>query len=154
MNGSDPSDANASRVLLLVEDNDQDILIMKRVLRHAGVRNPLHIVKDGDKAIDYLSANGRFADRSRYPLPAIVFLDLKLPLMSGHEVLTWIRQREGFNSIVVVVLTGSDDPTDLRRAHRLGANSYLVKPPTSDQLLEMARAFNWHWLECNSSANV
>ena len=135
--------------ILLVEDNEDDIFLMKRALKSAGVTNPLHIVEDGQEAIDYFSGVGRFADREKHPLPAVVFLDLKLPMRSGHEVLEWIRQREQFASIAVIVLTSSNEPSDLQKCYALGANSYLVKPPTPEGLVELAEAFKWYWLEYN-----
>jgi len=142
--------------LLLVEDSKDDIVLMKLALKKAGIKNPLHIVNDGPEAIEYVTGSGAFADRENYPLPALIFLDLKLPLMSGHEVLMWIRKRDHLSSTVIVVLTASENPEDLRRASRLGAHSYLVKPSTAqelaDQLLEMAKAFNWHWLGCGEFA--
>jgi CheY-like chemotaxis protein len=84
----------------------------------------------------------------------VVFLDLKLPLMSGHDVLAWIRRREDFASTVVVVLTSSAEPEDLQRAYDLGTNSYLVKPPTVEQLIEMAKVFKWYWFEYNQFATM
>ena len=135
--------------ILLVEDNEDDVFIMKRALKTAGITNPLHIVGDGDSAIDYLSGIGKFSDRNTFPLPSIIFLDLKLPLKSGHDVLAWIRGNERFSSIVIVVLTSSEEPEDLRRAYQFGANSYLVKPPTPEELVDMAKAFKWYWLGYN-----
>jgi CheY-like chemotaxis protein len=139
----------ASRAILLVEDNIDDVFIMKRAFRDAALKNPLHVVEDGDEAVSYLSGLGKFGDRTSYPLPAIVFLDLKLPLKSGHEVLEWMRAQEQFDSTVIVVLTSSEEPNDIKKAYRLGANSYLVKPPTPEELLDMAKAFKWYWLEYN-----
>ena len=78
-----------------------------------------------------------------------VFLDLKLPLKTGHEVLAWIRQQEELKSLVVVVMTSSNEPSDLAKSYQLGANSYVVKPPTPEQLKAMALAFKWYWLEFN-----
>jgi len=137
------------RALLLVEDNEDDVFLMQRALKEAAVSNPLHVVEDGQEAIDYLGGTGVFQDRSQYPLPAVVFLDLKLPLKSGHDVLAWIRQQAQFKSLVVVVLTSSDEPSDLSIAYRLGANSYLVKPPTAEALTDLAKAFKWYWLKYN-----
>jgi CheY-like chemotaxis protein len=136
-------------VLLLVEDNEDDIFLMKRALAEAGVKNRLEIVEDGQEAIDYLEGKGEFSNRAEHPLPTLVFLDLKLPLKSGHDVLSWIRSQEALESVVVVVLTSSDEPEDVAKSYKLGANSYLVKPPTSDQLLDMAKAFKWYWLQYN-----
>jgi CheY-like chemotaxis protein len=122
---------------------------MKRALKGARVVNPLLVVEDGQQAVDYLGGAGKFADREQYPLPAVVFLDLKLPLLSGHDVLAWIRRQRELESLVVIVLTSSNEPSDLNRCYALGANSYVVKPPTPEQLEELAKAFKWYWLEYN-----
>jgi len=135
--------------LLLVEDNEDDVFLMKRALKGARVVNPLFVVEDGQEAVDYLGGAGKFADRANYPLPAVVFLDLKLPFRSGHDVLAWIRQQKELDSLVVIVLTSSNEATDLSKCYSLGANSYLVKPPTPEQLEDLARAFKWYWLEYN-----
>ena len=135
--------------ILLVEDNEDDIFLMKRALKTAGIINQLCVVEDGQQATDYLEGQGDYADRETYPLPAIVFLDLKLPLKGGLQVLEWIRKQPALENLVIVVLTSSNEPSDLRAAYRLGANSYVVKPPTAGQLLDMAKAFKWYWLEFN-----
>src|SRR5688572_1167644 len=142
-----------ARAMLLVEDNEDDVFLMKRALDAAGIVNPLFIAEDGQEAIDYLSGEGKFQDRLAHPIPTLIFLDLKLPLIKGLEVLAWIRKQPLFESIVVIVLTSSNEPADLKRAYALGANSYVVKPPTATQLLEMAKAFKWYWLEFNRFAN-
>ncbi|MDO8544473.1 MAG: response regulator [Opitutaceae bacterium] len=133
--------------ILLVEDNEDDVVLTKHALKAARVVNPIHVVDTGADAIDYLSGANRFRDRTKHPLPAVVFLDLKLPLMSGHEVLAWIRAQRHLESMVVVVLTSSDEPSDVRRSYSLGANSYLVKPLTARQLIDLARAFGLPWLK-------
>lgn len=138
-----------NRAILLVEDSEDDIFLMKRALDEAGVKNPVLIVEDGQEAVEYLEGAGKFEDRTSYPLPAVIFLDLKLPLKSGHDVLAWIRRQERFDTTVVVVLTSSEETSDVNKAYRLGANSYLVKPPTAQDLVDMAKAFKWYWLECN-----
>ena len=137
------------QALLLVEDNEDDVFLMKRALKGARVVNPLHVVDDGQDALDYLAGSGKFADRANYPLPAVVFLDLKLPYISGHDVLAWIRRQKEMDSIVVIVLTSSNEASDLSRCYALGANSYVVKPPTPEQLEDLAKAFKWYWLEYN-----
>ena len=141
------------RAILLVEDNEDDVFLMKRALKGANVVNPLLVVEDGQEAVDYLGGAGKFADRESYPLPAVVFLDLKLPLISGHDVLAWIRRQYALESLVVIVLTSSNEASDLSRSYALGANSYLVKPPTPEQLEDLAKAFKWYWLEYNQFAN-
>jgi CheY-like chemotaxis protein len=137
------------RAILLVEDNEDDVFLMKRALQGANVVNPLYVVEDGQEALDYLGGAGKFADRDSYPLPVVVFLDLKLPYISGHDVLAWTRRQKELESLVVIVLTSSNEASDLSRCYALGANSYLVKPPTPDQLEDLARAFKWYWLEYN-----
>jgi CheY-like chemotaxis protein len=138
-----------NRAILLVEDNEDDVFLMQRALKGARVINPMFVVEDGQEAVDYLSGAGKFADRETYPLPAIVFLDLKLPLISGHDVLAWVRRQKELESLVVIVLTSSNEASDLSRCYALGANSYLVKPPTPEQLEDLANAFKWYWLEYN-----
>jgi CheY-like chemotaxis protein len=138
-----------NRAILLVEDNEDDVFLMQRALKGARVINPLFVVEDGQEAVDYLGGAGKFADRETYPLPAIVFLDLKLPLISGHDVLAWVRRQKELESLVVIVLTSSNEASDLSRCYALGANSYLVKPPTPEQLEDLANAFRWYWLEYN-----
>src|SRR5689334_9161892 len=136
--------------ILLIEDNEDDVFLMQRAIENAAIVNALFVVEDGQQAIDYMDGTGKFSDRSRYPLPALIFLDLKLPIVKGLEVLAWIREKPEFDNTVIVVLTSSNEPKDLNESYRLGANSYVVKPPTANQLLEMAKAFKWYWLEFNN----
>jgi CheY-like chemotaxis protein len=141
-----------TRALLLVEDNEDDVFLMRRALKQAEIQNPLYVVGDGEQAVDYLAGNGEFSDRQLYPFPAVVFLDLKLPFKSGHDVLAWIRNEAELVELVVVILTSSDEPSDIDRAYKLGANSYLVKPPTLMQLRDLAKSFKWYWLQYNQFA--
>ncbi len=145
--------STTSRAILLVEDNEDDVFLMERALEGASIVNPLLVAEDGQEAIDYLSGEGKFSDREKYPIPALIFLDLKLPVKNGLEVLAWIREKPEFEAIVVIVLTSSNEPSDLSKSYSLGANSYVVKPPTAGQLLEMAKAFKWYWLEFNRFAD-
>ena len=131
--------------ILLVEDDDDDVFLMRRALKAAAITNPLHVVEDGPEAVNYLSSAGTTASGGP-PQPKVIFLDLKLPVMMGIEVLAWVKC-QAFLANVVVVLTSSNEPSDLKEAYRLGATSYMVKPPTADQLLDLAKAFKWHWLE-------
>lgn len=139
-----------STTILLVEDNEDDAFFMKRALRDAGIANPVRVVEDGQQAIDYLQGAGNFSERGEHPLPMVVFLDLKLPFKSGHEVLEWIRQQPLFAKLIVIVLTSSNEPVDLNRAYKNGANSYVVKPPTPEQLTELAKSFELWWLKQNT----
>jgi len=132
-------------VILLVEDDPNDVLLTRRAFSKAGVSATVSVVEDGDAAVAYLSGNGRYADRAQYPLPTIVLLDLKLPRRSGLEVLTWIRQQSPLKRIPVVVLTSSRESVDVNRAYDLGANSYLVKPVSFEELAKLLHALNVYW---------
>jgi CheY-like chemotaxis protein len=131
---------NRTAPLLLVEDNEDDVFIFQRAFRRAGLAHPLHTAADGQEAIDYLAGAGKFTDRALHPLPALIFLDLKLPRRSGHDVLAWIAAQPELPSVPVVVLTSSAELRDLKRSRELGALHYLVKPPTAEALAEIVEA--------------
>lgn len=140
------------RTLMLVEDSEDDIFFMKRAMKGAGITNPLQVIEDGQVTIDYLAGTGQYADREQYPLPSLILLDLKLPQKSGLEVLKWIREQQALETIIVIVMTSSKEDTDVETAYRLGANSYLVKPPTAEKLLELAHALKLYWMKYNEYA--
>lgn len=141
--------ATVNDTILLVEDDPNDALLMQRAFLKAKLDNPLQIVTDGESAVLYLSGQGVYADREQYPLPMLVLLDLKLPRRSGHEVLTWLRQQQGLKRLPVVVLTASEEMIDINRAYDLGANSYLVKPVSFDDLLNIVRMMHLYWIALN-----
>src|SRR5262249_50156824 len=130
-------DVNAKdEIILLVEDDEDDQFFMKVALDKAGIRDPLQIANDGREAISYLAGDGAFSDRTLFPLPTIIFLDLKMPYVNGFGVLEWLRTRGNeFSSTPVVVLTSSPEERDQTHAYELGARSYLLKPPTREMLL-------------------
>lgn len=119
------------RNILVVENNSDDLFFLKRALRTAGITDNQYSVSDGRSAIAYLEGEGEFANRSRYPIPWLIFLDLKLPYKSGIEVLEFIRSKPELQKINVVVVTSSEDDKDMRRTTELGVNAYLMKPPTA-----------------------
>lgn len=135
--------------ILLIEDDSNDILFVQRAFQRVNVTNPIHVVRDGDAAIDYLSGQGEFADRANHPLPAMILLDLKLPRRSGLEILAWIREKPDIRRIPVVVLTSSRETLDLERSYDLGVNSYLVKPVKFEDLAKMIEAIDMYWLRFN-----
>lgn len=139
-----------NQAILLVEDNEDDVFFLQNALKAASISNPVRVACDGQRAIDYLSGTGQYTDRKAFPLPALVLLDLKLPVKGGFEVLSWLRQQIPLRSLIVLILTSSSEPSDLTEAYRLGANSYLVKPSTSARLSELANAIKKYWLEFNS----
>lgn len=136
----------AEPAILLVEDSEDDVFIMKHALKQAHISNPLHVVTTGQAAVDYLSGVNEYADREKFPLPFIVFLDLKLPFVDGFEILAWMKPRHELSSMVVVVLTSSPEEKDHERAYALGARSYLVKPPTAQALKDVFDSLNSFWL--------
>jgi CheY-like chemotaxis protein len=138
---------NAGKTILLVEDNENDIIFMTRALSNAEVSNPVQTVTDGQQAIDYLAGAKQFTNRTQYPLPILMFLDLKLPRVSGLEVLGWLRTRPELKRLIVLVLTTSKEP--IERAFELGANAYLAKPSSFSELTEMMKATKTFWLKFN-----
>ena len=139
------------KTVLLVEDTEDDVFFLKRALREANLNHPLHVVNDGKKAIDYMAGAGEYADREKYPLPFLVLLDLKLPYVMGLDVLKWIRNRPEFESILVVVLTSSQEDKDIRETYRLRGNSYLIKPPNRAKLLELVKSLGDYWFQHNQT---
>ena len=125
--------------VLIVEDEENDAFFLRDALKRAGIHNPIQVVEDGRLALDYLSGVGKFADRTLYPLPSVIFLDLKLPQVNGLAILKWIREEAGLPSILVVVLTASRLDEDIERAYRLGANSYVVKPSSRESSWRSSR---------------
>jgi len=136
-------------LILLVEDDPNDIILIKRAFEKANITNPLQVVEDGEEAISYLTGKGLYGDRVKYPLPMLLLLDLKMPRKSGHEVLEWLRRQPMLKRLTVVVLTSSQQSSDINRAYDLGANSYLVKPVTFDALVEMVKGLNFYWIILN-----
>lgn len=125
------------RPVLYAEDEDNDVFLMQRAFTKACVSNPLQIVTDGVEAIQYLSGQGKYEDRDRYPTPCLLMLDLNLPRRSGLEVVKWVREQPALQDLPVVLLTSSNQACDIDSAHALGANGYLVKPASSDKLIEV-----------------
>lgn len=115
-------------VILLAEDEEDYVLLIQRAFAQAKIPNPLHVVWNGQEAISYLKGEGKYANREEYPLPDLFLLDLKMPRVSGFEVLQWIRSQPGLAPLRVLVLTSSDQIRDVNEAYKLGANSFLVKP--------------------------
>ena len=132
--------------ILLVEDDEADILLLQRAFRNARIANPLIEVRDGQAAIQYFSGEGDYADRARYPMPFLILLDLRLPKLSGFEVIAWLREQPQLAHVIVVVLTASDHVPDVTKARDLGANSYLVKPGNFEELVQMVKRIKGRWL--------
>lgn len=137
------------RTILQVDDDPNDVFLLRHAMKKIGMDNPIQVATDGQQAIDYLQGAGKFADRTEFPLPSLVLLDLKLPYVMGLDVLRWIRQQPG-TTLVVVVLTASAEDADIATAYRLGANGFLTKPSEASKLEDMVKAIKDFWLTHNT----
>jgi two-component system, response regulator len=133
-------------VILLVDDSDDDGLLVRRAFAQSRILNPLQVVTTGEEAIDCLSGRKSYADREQYPMPELVLLDIKMPGVSGFDVLRWIRLQPNLEGLWVVMLTSSDDRDDVNQAYRMGANSFLIKPLDFERFCEISLALNGHWI--------
>jgi CheY-like chemotaxis protein len=131
--------------VLLIEDSEDDVILMRRAFKRAGISIPHHWIPDGRAAIDYL-AHIAAQPQPQQCMPDLVLLDIKLPYRTGLEVLEWIRSQPIFNSLAVVMFTSSNDISDRREAQRLGATSYLVKPSSVEGLVTVVRQIHAQWL--------
>ena len=137
--------------VLYAEDDENDVFLMERAFKQAGIGNPLHIVTNGTLAIDYLAGSGLYANREEHPMPCLVLLDLNMPGKSGLDVLKWIRTQPRISTLPIVVITSSNQDSDIHRAYLLGANGYLIKPGKPDELLVMVKGIRDYWLAQNRS---
>ena len=135
--------------ILNVEDDSNDALLLQQACRKAAVNSKLVSVNDGDEAIAYLEGEHEFGNRTRFPLPDLMLLDLKLPRLSGFQVLVWLRENEKWRHLPVIVLSSSIHDADVRRAYALGANSYLVKPVAFESLVQIVKMIHQYWLTLN-----
>lgn len=128
--------------LLCVDDSSDDTLLLQRACRRAGVKFIVQSVDDGTKAIAYLSGVERYSDRTAYPLPTMVLLDLKMPIKTGFDVLDWLRSQPAYSDLPVAVFTSSQHESDIRAAYRKGANCFLSKPVQYEELLQVVKALD------------
>ncbi len=146
--------SNSTNTILIVEDDPNDILLIKRAFQKASVRNPLQTVSNGEEAVMYLLGQGKYEDKSLYPTPSLLLVDLKIPRKSGFEVIEWIKKQPQLKKLLVVILTSSKETHDIDRAYDLGANSYLVKPVTFKELEGMVKRLDQYWLKLNVTPEI
>ncbi len=141
---------NTQFSVLLVEDDLNDIFLVKRAFKLARIQNPLQVVTDGQEAINYLKGEGKYADRVNYPLPKLMVMDIKMPRLTGFEVLEWVKgNTRPLRRIPVVIVSSSDNPADINRAYELGANAYMVKPMEFRAVEHLFESITHYWgLEC------
>jgi CheY-like chemotaxis protein len=134
--------------ILIAEDDENDSIILERVLRRVGFKNPFHFCRDGTEVIGYLRAEPPYVDRIAFPFPRILITDLKMPKMGGLEILRWLHSHPECNVIPKVVLTASRQESDVHEAYKWGVNSYIVKPGGYEQLTQIMRVFFEYWRLC------
>lgn len=138
-------------VILLAEDEEDYVVLIRHAFSKANIPNPLYVVSNGEEAISYLQGEAKFANRDEYPLPDLFLLDLKMPRVNGFEVLRWVRQQPGLSKLRILVLTSSDEIRDVNEAYQLGANSFLVKPSEFQDLAWLSRLIQDFWLKASEA---
>lgn len=134
--------------ILVMEDDENDALLLKRALKRLDVQNPIHIVVDGEEGINYLTGSGKYQDRTQFPFPGFIITDLKMPKKSGMEVLKWLGDHPEYRVIPTLVLTSSKEESDIASAYGFGANSYMVKPSDFRDLENIMRLIHDYWNVC------
>jgi CheY-like chemotaxis protein len=137
-----------NHLYLIAEDEADTQVLIRRAFMKAGLDCPVEFVSDGEEAIDYLKGRGKFSDRTRYPIPAIMLLDFNMPKQNGLEVLTKIRRDDQLKKLVVLMLSSSVDEREILAAYELGVNSYVEKPSSFHELVHTVLCINQYWFGC------
>ncbi len=135
--------------ILLIEDEEAHAQLTKRAIRKAGNANRIDVAYDGEEALDYLFNNGKYADKSKYPYPGLILLDIKLPGIDGIEVLQKIKQDPNLKKIPVIMLTTSEREEDIAKSYDYHANSYLTKPVGFKEFEEKIGQIDFYWMILN-----
>ena len=135
-------------IMLLVDDEENDIYFVRRATEQSDAGHTVYAVNDGEEAIRYLRGKGRYADRHKFPLPNVILTDLKMPGMDGFEFLRWLRHNAGSSIIPTIVYSSSRLEKDVRQAYRLGANCYLVKPNSLEEMVKTLHSMYEFWSRC------
>jgi CheY-like chemotaxis protein len=138
--------------ILLVEDNRMDVELTLDAFRERRLGNTVHVANNGQEALDYLFGDKAYSNRGKFPLPDLILLDLKMPVIDGFEVLRRIKQTSVLKRIPVVILSSSKEEGDRAMTYDIGANSYLVKPVSFDGFLEVVKRVDNYWLSLNVPA--
>lgn len=146
--------ANGQPFILIAEDIENDVLMLRRAFLQAGLNVALQVVPNGEECINYLAGKGQYANRQEFPLPDLLLLDLKMPGVNGFEVLKWIRAQPSLASLRVVVLTTSERIRDINQAYTLGANSFLTKPLDFTDFRNTIDAIYKFWIERSKQPQV
>ncbi len=144
---------NEPQTILMVDDSEDNIYLLRAAFQMAKCDHPLQEVHNGEEAIAYLKGEGAYGDRSKFPLPTVMLLDLNMPKKSGYDVLAWVRAQPGLKRLAVMILTSSIRMEDVERCFDLGATSFLVKPISLDELAAMLRCL-CDWIQFNQFASL
>ena len=136
--------------ILLVEDNDAHVKLILRAFKEDRLANPVHVVSDGEQALDYLFRRGDYQDPAKSPRPDMILLDLKLPKIDGLEILKTVKEDVKLKDIPVVVLTSSTDQRDVHEAYRHYVNSYIAKPVDFDKFRQVVQELDYYWTIFNT----
>jgi CheY-like chemotaxis protein len=134
--------------LLIVDDDENDRFLLEHAFRKLNVGYRIQPLQNGSEALALIKGEGVYADRKAYPFPSFILTDLKMPGGDGFEILSYLKQHPEILIVPVVMLSGSDDPDDVRQAYSLGASSFIVKPHGVDGLEGIVQKLHYYWSEC------
>jgi CheY-like chemotaxis protein len=134
--------------IMVAEDDENDVLLLLRALKKIGMGDSVNVCRDGVDAIEYLQGRGQYDDRQRHPFPNVIITDLKMPRKGGMEVLRWLREHPECHVIPLIVLSSSNQYRDVSDAYREGANCYLKKPSSFEELQHLMKALFDFWSLC------
>jgi two-component system response regulator len=131
-----------TKPILIAEDSEDDVALLQLTLKHAGIANPVFVVRNGSEVIAYFRGEGKYSDRRQFPLPRILFLDLKMPGLGGLDALLWLRGRPQFTRMLIVVLSAVDDWKKIKEACALGSDTFLAKPCNGEDIRNLVQYFS------------
>lgn len=134
-------------IILYAEDDEDDQFLIERAFKKMACPVEVRFVSDGSEALEYMRGAGKYTDRARFPLPTVIFLDIKMPRMNGFEVLQWLKGSDAFKLIPVVMISSSQLQADIDHAYALGASVYLVKPARMEELQKLFKATGEFFVE-------
>jgi CheY-like chemotaxis protein len=146
---SDHVRVSSGEIILHVENDPDDVFLLKRAFTKAGISKEIRTAENGKNAIEYLEGSAAFSNRDQFPLPTVILLDWNMPLMSGGQFLQWLRAEPKWKRLPVIVLTSSAAERDMVEAYDLGANGFLSKPSNNERYMAMVRALVDYWLDWN-----
>lgn len=139
---------NQKPMIMIAEDDANDVFIVQKSLKRAGINNPVKWVEDGEQALEYLRGEGQYENRQEYPFPGVIITDLKMPKVNGFEILRWLRKHPECGVIPTVVLSASAQERDVVQAYQMGANCYLQKPATVEEMTALMKVMFDFWNVC------